>query len=103
MARSVLQRAEATLSRSVRALAAAAGTPDVAGGVPDAQDKRDSHLRLLMSLLALIYPSDDVFRAYSGMTSGEKDVASNAVELLDNLLQADHKRSLLPFIEACVR
>ncbi len=36
------------------------------------------------------------------MTSGQKDVASNAVELLDNLLQADHKRSLLPLIESYV-
>ena len=62
----------------------------------------DGHLRKLMSLLALIYPADDVLRAYAGMTSGQKDVASNAVELLDNLLQADHKRSLLPLIESYV-
>lgn len=76
---------------------------EVEGGVPDDLDARDAHLQRLMSLLALIYPPDDVFRAYAGMTSGEKDVASNAVELLDNLLRTDHKRSLLPFIEACVR
>jgi hypothetical protein len=62
----------------------------------------DGDLRKLMSLLALIYPADDVLRAYAGMTSGQKDVASNAVELLDNLLQADHKRSLLPLIESYV-
>jgi hypothetical protein len=76
---------------------------EVVGGLPDDADKRDEHLRRLMSLLALIYPADDVFRAYAGMTSGQKDVASNAVELMDNLLRTDHKRSLLPFIESCVR
>ena len=62
----------------------------------------DGDLRKLMSHRALIYPADDVLRAYAGMTSGQKDVASNAVELLDNLLQADHKRSLLPLVESYV-
>jgi ATP:ADP antiporter, AAA family len=76
---------------------------EISQGVPDDLEVRDAHLRHLMSLLALIYPADDVFRAYAGMTGGEKDVASNAVELIDNLLRADHKRTLLPFIEACVR
>jgi hypothetical protein len=75
---------------------------EVAGRLPDDAEVRDAHLGRLMSLLAFIYPADDVFRAYAGMTSSGKDVASNAVELLDDLLQSDHKRSLLPFIEACV-
>jgi hypothetical protein len=76
---------------------------EVANGEATEQGKRDGHLRILLSLLALIYPSDDVFRVHAGITSGEKDVASNSVELLDNLLQPNHKRSVLPFIETCVR
>lgn len=76
---------------------------EVANGEAAESDERDGHLRILLSLLALIYPPDDVLKAYAGMTSGEKDVASNSVELLDNLLEPDHKRSLIPFIEACVR
>jgi hypothetical protein len=75
---------------------------EVARRLPDDAEVRDGQLGRLMSLLAFIYQADDVFRAYAGMTSSGKDVASNAVELLDNLPQSDHKRSLLPFIEACV-
>ena len=76
---------------------------EAADGEAAESNERDGHLRILLSLLALIYPSDDVFRVYAGMTGGQKDVASNAVELLDNLLKPNHKRSLLPFIESCVR
>jgi hypothetical protein len=36
------------------------------------------------------------------MTSGQKDAASNTIELLDKLVQADHKRSLLSLIESYV-
>lgn len=56
-------------------------------------------LRLFMGLLGLIYDSDDILRAYNGLVSGDRSLASNAVELLDNLLQSEHKRLVLPAVE----
>ena len=66
----------------------AAMMAEVVGRLPDDAEVRDVHLGRLMSLLAFIYTADDVFRAYAGMTSSEKDVALNAMELLDNLLRS---------------
>lgn len=57
-------------------------------------------LRVVMGLLSLIYPADDVNRAHAGLRSGERELRSNAIELLDNLLEGEHKRRVLPYIEA---
>ena len=53
-----------------------------------------------MDLLALIYPFEDIYRAYDGLTSGQRDLRANAIELLDNLLRPELKRAILPYIDA---
>ena len=60
----------------------------------------ERHLRLAVGLLALIYPLDDVYRAYGGLTSGDRQQRANAIELLDNLLRPELKRAILPYVEA---
>ena len=60
----------------------------------------ERRLRLVAGLLALIYPSKDVYRAYAGLTSGRRELRANALELLDNLIRPDLKRAILPHIEA---
>jgi AAA family ATP:ADP antiporter len=65
---------------------------------PGADTER--HLRLAVGLLALIYPLDDVYRAYAGLTSGDRQQRANAIELLDNLLRPELKRAILPYVEA---
>jgi hypothetical protein len=56
----------------------------------------------MVGLLGLIYPREDVTRAYIGLLSNEKDRQSNALELLDNLLRVEHKRMTIGPIEACI-
>ena len=46
---------------------------EVAGGVPDDAEAQEANLRQVISLLALIYPSDEIYRAYAGMSRGEKE------------------------------
>ncbi len=60
----------------------------------------ERHLRLAAGLLALIYPFEDIYRAYDGLTSGQRDLRANATELLDNLIRPELKRAILPYIEA---
>jgi AAA family ATP:ADP antiporter len=59
----------------------------------------ENHLQLTIGLLALIYPTEDIYRAHAGLTSGENAPRANATELLDNLLRPDLKRAILPQIE----
>ena len=75
---------------------------EVQAGLPDQRAERERRLRDTIGLLALVYPAEDVHRAYAGMTSGDRDTVSNAVELLDNLMGVEHKRTVLPLVEACV-
>lgn len=60
---------------------------------------REVRLRRVVGLLALIYSPEDIHRAYTGLTSDQRSVRSNALELLDNLLKPEHKRDVLPAIE----
>ena len=57
-------------------------------------------LWMAVELLALIYPVEDVYRAYGGLTSGRRELRANALELLDNLLRPELKRAILPSLEA---
>ena len=75
---------------------------EVDDGVPESAEGKANRLRVVVGLLGLIYPREDVTRAYIGLMSGEKDRQSNALELLDNLFKIEHKRMALGLIEACV-
>lgn len=64
-------------------------------------DARNS-LEQVFNLLGLLYPPSDIFYAYHAITSGSTHLKANAVEYLDNVLEPEIKRSLIPAIEVSV-
>lgn len=50
-------------------------------------------------LLGVVYPLKAIDLIYSNLKSSDLTIRSNAVEILDNLLQKDLKRKLLPIVE----
>jgi ATP:ADP antiporter, AAA family len=67
------------------------------GRVPSSEARQS--LERVFNLLGLLYPPADIFYAYHAITSGSLHLKANAVEYLDNLLEPDIKRSLIPAIE----
>lgn len=53
----------------------------------------------IAKLLGLIYPHEDIFRAYQNIKIGTKDSVAYALELLDNILKKEIKDILFPIIE----
>jgi len=67
---------------------------------PDAlRDARRRSLERLCRLLGLRYRQDDLHNAYRGLTSDDADLRSSALEFLDNVLEWDLKRDLLPLLD----
>jgi len=56
-------------------------------------------LRDIFKLLGLVYPHDDMMKAYQNLKSGTKNSMAYAVELLDNTLSKELRDRLLPIIE----
>lgn len=67
--------------------------------------RRDLELMLfktvksIFALLGLIYPPEDISRAYQNLLAGTKKTIDYSVELLDNILRKDIKPFLLPLVE----
>jgi AAA family ATP:ADP antiporter len=63
----------------------------------------ESHLSLtlkeIFELLGLVYPQDDITRAYQNILAGTKKGLEYSVELLDNILRKEVKDLLLPLLE----
>jgi ATP/ADP translocase/HEAT repeat protein len=59
---------------------------------------RHRSLERLCRLLGLRYPQDDLHNAYRGLTSKDATLRSGAVEFLDNLLDWELGRDLLPLL-----
>jgi len=53
----------------------------------------------VFKLLGLIYPYEDVAKAYQNIQAGTKDSVAYAVELLDNTLEKEIRQALLPLVE----
>jgi AAA family ATP:ADP antiporter len=54
----------------------------------------------LFRLLGLCYPPREIYSAYLAVSRGESEQFSHALEFLDNVLQRDLKRVLLPLLDA---
>ena len=63
------------------------------------EEKLDVYLKLIFRLLGLRYPSKDIYNAYLGIISKKSDLRANAVEFLDNILDANLKKLLIPLVE----
>jgi AAA family ATP:ADP antiporter len=57
----------------------------------------------IFKLLGLIYPHEDMAKAYQNLQAGTKDSMAYAVELLDNTLEKDIKNAILPLVEDLTR
>ena len=53
----------------------------------------------IFRLLGLIYPHEDIVKAYQNIQTGTKDSVAYAVELLDNTLAKEIREALLPLVE----
>jgi HEAT repeat protein len=56
-------------------------------------------LKQLFKLISLIYPEDEVMKAYQNISSGMKKAIDYSIELLDNILPKNIKEFLFPLIE----
>ena len=66
----------------------------------DALEKRlDYNLERIFRLLGLKYPPQEIFDVYQSLHSDTADLRVNAVEFLDNLLDPDLKKVVIPIIE----
>ena len=65
----------------------------------DMRNELDLSMMNIFSLLGLIYPREDMVKAYQNLKTGTKESVAYAVELVDNSLKKEVKDYLLPIIE----
>jgi AAA family ATP:ADP antiporter len=78
------------------------GKLDTAGGrlLQRALEERLEHnLERLFRVLGLHYPPNDIYNAYLGIVSSDRERRASAVEFLDNVLGANLKKYLFPIID----
>ncbi|MFK8008353.1 MAG: Npt1/Npt2 family nucleotide transporter [Saprospiraceae bacterium] len=63
------------------------------------EKKLDVNLERIFGLLRLKYPPDDIYNIYQGIMSEYPDLNSSALEFLDNLLEKNTKKILMPLVE----
>lgn len=56
-------------------------------------------LRHIFELLSLVYPKEDIIKAYQNITVGTKKTIDYSIELLDNMLKKEMMEFLLPLID----
>lgn len=64
------------------------------------QQSLDSNLERIFRLLGLIYSPQDIYNAYLGIRRGATDLKINAVEFLDNVLETNLKKLVIPVAES---
>ena len=70
------------------------------GGEPGPPSVRpEAFLRNIFRLLGLVYPYDDIQRAFQNFLAGTRDSTAYAEEVLDNILPRDLKEWLFPILE----
>lgn len=69
-------------------------------GLTELLEKRlDDALERIFRLLGLKYPPQDIYDVYQNLYSNASDLRTNAVEFLDNFLEPDLKKVIIPIIE----
>lgn len=63
------------------------------------EEKRRALFEQVFRLLGLAHPPRDIYNAYEALISNNKTVRASAVEFLDNLLDLETKRALLPLCD----
>ena len=62
-------------------------------------ERLQQNLERVFRLLGLVYPPRDIYNAYQGVVSGKRMLYANAIEFLDNLLNPDIKKCILPMLD----
>jgi AAA family ATP:ADP antiporter len=60
----------------------------------------DGTLERIFRLIGLRYPPEDIIQVYNGIKSVHRDVRISSVEFLDNLLEVNLKKTLIPIAES---
>jgi len=63
------------------------------------EEKLDNNLERIFRLLGLQYLPQDMYNAYLGVQSNKIDLQANAIEFLDNLLEPNLKKYIIPIID----
>ena len=56
-------------------------------------------LENIFKLLGLIYPREDIAKAYQNLKTGTRDSVAYAIELLDNTLEREMREAVFPLVE----
>jgi AAA family ATP:ADP antiporter len=64
-----------------------------------AEKRLDDLLGSLFKLLGLIYPQEDMTKAYQNLKAGTRDSMAYALELLDNVLEKEIREVVFPIVE----
>lgn len=65
----------------------------------DLENSLARSLKHIFELISLIYPREDIIRAYQNIYTGTKKSIDYSIELLDNMLRKEIKEVLLPLID----
>jgi HEAT repeat protein len=68
-------------------------------GAADEEAALGRSLQAIFDLLSLIYPYDDIHRAWQNYSRGERRAVDSSIDLLENLLRREDKEIVLPLIE----
>jgi AAA family ATP:ADP antiporter len=63
------------------------------------EDRLDQTLERLFRLLGLCYPPREIYSAYLAVNQREREQLSAALEFLDNVLERDLKRVMMPLLD----
>ncbi len=67
--------------------------------IHDLENSLSRTMKQIFELLGLVYPQEDIVRAYQNILVGTKKALDYSVELLDNILKRELKELLIPLIE----
>ena len=65
----------------------------------DLENNLARSLKHIFELLSLIYPREDIIKAYQNICSGTRKALDYSIELLDNILKKEIKEALFPLID----
>jgi AAA family ATP:ADP antiporter len=63
------------------------------------EERLEHNLERIFRVLGLHYPPNDIYNAYLGIVSSDRDRRASAVEFLDNVLGHNLKKFLFPIID----
>jgi HEAT repeat protein len=77
--------------------------PDAALLLEALESRRETTLKRIFRLLGCLFPVRSVDVVYNNLTSPRRATRANAIELLDNMLDKEFKRLLLPLLDDSMR